>query len=114
MLSRGRAAPDGEIRARCATGKPAAATSWIGVCAMTSDAEILRQLTAFIRSSTGDPSAQVSALTALPCHAGLSYSFELATAASGGGVARERLVLRLAPEGVRPTGPADVVKQARI
>jgi len=79
---------------------------------MTSDAEIERQLTAFMRSSTGDPSAQVSALTALPGHAGLSYSFELATASAAG--ARERLVLRLAPEGVRPSGPADVVKQARI
>jgi aminoglycoside phosphotransferase (APT) family kinase protein len=81
---------------------------------MASEAEIRRQLIGLIRSSTGDPSARVSGLSVLPGHAGLSYSFELTTHPNGGGEQGERLVLRLAPEGVRPSGPADVVKQARI
>ena len=76
---------------------------------MVTDEEITRQLTALVRAKTGDPSARVSALTTLPGHAGQSYSFELEA-----GAARERLVLRLAPEGVRPVGTADVVRQARI
>ena len=80
---------------------------------MASDEEITRQLTALVRAKTGDPSAQVSPLTTLPGHAGQSYSFDLE---SGVGAARkrERMVLRLAPEGVRPVGTADVVRQARI
>lgn len=79
---------------------------------MASEADITRQLTALVRARTGDPSARISALTTLPGHAGQSYSFELETA--GGAPSRERLVLRLAPEGVRPVGTADVVRQARI
>jgi aminoglycoside phosphotransferase (APT) family kinase protein len=80
---------------------------------MVTDEEIARQLTALVRAETDDPSARIGALTTLPGHAGQSYSFELET---GAGVAtkRERLVLRLAPEGVRPVGTADVVRQARI
>ena len=80
---------------------------------MVTDEEITRQLTALLRAKTGDPSARIGALTTLPGHAGQSYSFELATGA-GTTVKRERLVLRLAPEGVRPVGTADVVRQARI
>src|SRR5579863_3973969 len=80
---------------------------------MVSDQEIAGQLTALVRARTGDPSARVSALTTLPGHAGQSYSFELETGA-GAAAIRERLVLRLAPEGVRPVGTADVVRQARI
>jgi aminoglycoside phosphotransferase (APT) family kinase protein len=76
---------------------------------MVTDEEITRQLTALLRAKTGDPSARVSGITTLPGHAGQSYSFELEA-----GGARERLVLRLAPEGVRPVGTADVVRQARI
>ena len=80
---------------------------------MVSDEEITRQLTALVRARTGDPSARIGALTTLPGHAGQSYSFELETG-SGAAAKRERLVLRLAPEGVRPVGTADVVRQARI
>lgn len=80
---------------------------------MASDEDIARQLTALVRSKTGDASARIGGLTTLPGHAGQSYSFELESVANG--VARsERLVLRLAPEGVRPVGTADVVRQARI
>lgn len=77
---------------------------------MASDLEVADQLGRFVRAHVSDD-ASVSALTALPGHAGLSYSFELA---SGASIRRERLVLRLAPEGVRPVGTADVVRQARI
>jgi len=80
---------------------------------MASEEEIARQLTALVRAKTGDPSARVGTLTILPGHAGQSYSFELETG-SGAAAKSERLVLRLAPEGVRPVGTADVVRQARI
>lgn len=80
---------------------------------MVSDEEITRQLTALVRARTGDPSARIGALTILPGHAGQSYSFEL-EAGAGAAARRERLVVRLAPEGVRPVGTADVVRQARI
>jgi aminoglycoside phosphotransferase (APT) family kinase protein len=81
---------------------------------------ITRQLTALVREKTGDPVATVTGLSALPGHAGVSYSFELAShgrETAGGqpispGV--ERLVVRLAPEGVPIAGPTDVVRQARI
>jgi aminoglycoside phosphotransferase (APT) family kinase protein len=80
---------------------------------MASDEEITRQLLALVRTKTGDQSARVSPLATLPGHAGQSYSFDLETG-SGASAKRERLVLRLAPEGVRPVGTADVVRQARI
>jgi aminoglycoside phosphotransferase (APT) family kinase protein len=80
---------------------------------MPSENEIARQIIAWARATSGDAKAQVSAVTALPGHAGQSYSFELESCA-GGTSTRERLVLRLAPEGVRIAGPADVVRQARI
>jgi aminoglycoside phosphotransferase (APT) family kinase protein len=80
--------------------------------------QIARQLTLLIRERTGDPQAVVSEPHALPGHAGLSYSFELTVRA---GVPQtltmpqtERLVIRLAPEGVPVAGPTDVVRQARI
>ena len=44
---------------------------------MASDEEIIRQLTALVRAKTGDPSARVSDVAALPGHAGQSYGFEL-------------------------------------
>ncbi|HKV53263.1 MAG TPA: phosphotransferase family protein [Candidatus Binataceae bacterium] len=72
--------------------------------------EIDRQLTALARSRTGDQNAVASEVVALPGHAGQSYSFKLETGSSDS----ERLVLRLAPEGVRIAGPADVVRQARV
>ena len=80
---------------------------------MSSDNEIIGQLTALVRAETGDANAQVAGLTALPGHAGQSYSFEL-SARSAGTTIREKLVLRLSPEGVRIAGPADVVRQARV
>jgi len=81
---------------------------------MASDADIIQQLTALARTETGDAKARVTALTALPGHAGQSYSFDLEACSASGVVTREKLVLRLAPEGVRIAGPADVVRQARI
>ena len=79
------------------------------------NARIARQLTAFAREQTGDPDATVGEPQALPGHAGLSYSFEL-TARIGAPPKpqTERLVIRLAPEGVPIAGPTDVVRQARI
>ena len=80
---------------------------------MAAEEEITRQLTALVLAKTGDPSARIGALTTLPGHAGQSYSFELETGVSATAKC-ERLVLRLAPAGVRPVGTADVVRQARI
>jgi len=74
---------------------------------------IARQLRALMRERTGDPDASVSEPIPLPGHAGLSYSFEL-TARVGAASRTERLVIRLAPEGVPIAGPTDVVRQARI
>ena len=81
---------------------------------MASDEEIVTQLAAFVRAETGDPNAQVAMLTALPGHAGQSYSFELNAHPPTGAAVQEKLVLRLSPEGVRIAGPADVVRQARV
>jgi aminoglycoside phosphotransferase (APT) family kinase protein len=71
--------------------------------------EIARQLTALARAKTGDPGASVAQIETLPGHAGFSYSFVLT---HRDGV--EKLVVRLAPPGVRISGPADVVRQARV
>ena len=74
---------------------------------------IARQLTILVRENTGDSAAVAGTPETLPGHAGLSYSFDLTTRA--GATARtERLVIRLAPEGVPIAGPTDVVRQARI
>ena len=74
---------------------------------------IARQLTILVREKTGDSAAVAGTPEPLPGHAGLSYSFELTT--HDGTTARtERLVIRLAPEGVPIAGPTDVVRQARI
>jgi aminoglycoside phosphotransferase (APT) family kinase protein len=80
---------------------------------MASEADIARQLSDFVRAQTGDPTAVVSKPAALPGHAGQSYSFDL-TYGTGAGRVTEKLVLRLAPEGVRIAGPADVLRQGRI
>jgi len=68
--------------------------------------EITAQATAMVRAKTGDPGARVLAVEALPGHAGFGYSFMLDRTTSGG--ASGKLVLRVAPEGVRIAGPADV------
>jgi len=75
--------------------------------------EISAQLAALVREKTGDPGARCSSLVALPGHAGQSYSFELDWRAPDG-PSHEKLVLRLAPAGVRISGPADVARQGRI
>lgn len=80
---------------------------------MASEGDIARQLTELVRAKTGDPAATARALAPLPGHAGQSYSFELEETVDGRRTS-SRLVLRLAPEGVRIAGPADVVRQARI
>ena len=75
--------------------------------------EINAQLIAMVRAKTGDPAAQVNEPVALPGHAGLSYSFDLDWRSSAG-PAHEKLVIRLAPAGVKAAGPADIARQGRI
>jgi aminoglycoside phosphotransferase (APT) family kinase protein len=74
--------------------------------------EITAQLTTLVRAKTADAAASVREVTPLPGHAGFGYSFVLDRATAGG--PSGKLVLRVAPEGVRIAGPADVVRQARI
>ncbi len=75
--------------------------------------DVIRQLTALCRAKTGDPRAGVAEIKGLPGHAGFSYSFVLESETAGVSK-REKLVLRLAPAGVRVSGTADVVRQARV
>ncbi|HTY56824.1 MAG TPA: phosphotransferase family protein [Candidatus Binataceae bacterium] len=75
--------------------------------------ETIRQLTALCRAKTADPDASISEIRALPGHAGFSYGFVLEYK-SAGVARREKLVIRLAPAGVRISGTADVVRQARV
>ena len=70
------------------------------------------QLNALVRAKTGDSSARAHSLETLPGHAGFSYSFVLER--TDGGDPAGKLVLRLAPPNVRISGPADVVRQAKI
>lgn len=76
--------------------------------------QIAHQLTLLVREKTGDHKAAVGEPQALPGHAGLSYSFELTAHIGATPPRTERLVIRLAPEGVPIAGPTDVVRQARI
>ncbi len=73
--------------------------------------ELQPLLDALCRAKTSDRGAEVSAIEALPGHAGFSWGFTLR---HGGGANNERLVLRLPPPGVRWTGTADIVRQARV
>ncbi len=73
------------------------------------EAELQERLTALARSKTGDGQAEVTAVQAMPGHAGFSWGFTLT---HRGGT--ERLVLRLPPPGVRWVGTADIVRQARV
>lgn len=75
--------------------------------------QVIGQLTAMVRTRTGDPQARVHDVTSLPGHAGFGYSFVLERSTADDGPSG-KLVLRIAPEGVRISGPADVVRQARI
>src|SRR5207302_10034873 len=74
-----------------------------------SEEALAAQLAALCRARTGDPAASAGEVARLPGHAGFSYSFTLRALG-----ARERLVLRLAPPGVRVHGTADVARQARL
>jgi aminoglycoside phosphotransferase (APT) family kinase protein len=74
--------------------------------------QIGEQLTALVRAKTGDSDARALDVTPLPGHAGFGYSFTLQRTTAGG--PSGKLVLRVAPEGVRIAGPADVVRQAKI
>ncbi|MGO9453275.1 MAG: phosphotransferase family protein [Candidatus Binataceae bacterium] len=74
--------------------------------------EITPQTTVLMRAKTGDPGATVRDISPLPGHAGFGYSLVLDRTTPGG--ISGKLVLRVAPEGTRIAGPADVVRQARI
>lgn len=69
------------------------------------------RLTALAAAKLGRPAVEISDIEPLPGHAGLGFSFRLA---AGGGEPVRRLVVRTIPEDVPATGPADVVRQARI
>src|SRR5882757_4614054 len=68
------------------------------------------RLEALAARKLGVPHAEVTAIEPLPGHAGLGFSFWLSAA----GLAPRRLVVRTIADGVPATGPADVVRQARI
>src|SRR5216684_3147460 len=74
--------------------------------------DVLEGLTRLLRSKTGDNSARVYSLSTLPGHAGFSYSFVVER--EDGGDPSGKMVVRIAPPGVKISGPADVVRQARI
>ncbi len=75
--------------------------------------QVTAQLTALVRAKTGDPGARAHSLESLPGHAGFSYSFFLdrsePTATPAG-----KYVVRIAPPGVKISGPADIMRQARV
>jgi aminoglycoside phosphotransferase (APT) family kinase protein len=71
--------------------------------------ELHDRLVAFARAHTGDPSAEVRDVRAMPGHAGFSYG---CTFIHTGG--ENALVLRLPPPGVRPVGNADILRQGRV
>jgi aminoglycoside phosphotransferase (APT) family kinase protein len=80
---------------------------------MTTNAdEALLQLSRLVRAKTGDARTVTHSLETLPGHAGFSYSFVLDR--NDGGTPAGKLVLRIAPPNVKISGPADIVRQARI
>ncbi|HVN88741.1 MAG TPA: phosphotransferase family protein [Candidatus Binataceae bacterium] len=72
--------------------------------------QTLTQLGNLVRTKTADDATHVHSIETLPGHAGFSYSFILERP----GDPPVKLVLRLAPPGVKIAGPADIVRQARI
>jgi len=72
--------------------------------------DTLAALTALVRTRGGDAGAEVHTLAALPGHAGFSYSFVV----DGSDGSSRKMVVRLAPPGVKIAGPADVARQAKI
>src|SRR5271156_3652292 len=75
--------------------------------------QVTAQLTALVRAKTGDPGARAHSLESLPGHAGFSYSFILDRSTPGAAPAG-RYVVRIAAPGVKISGPADIVRQARV
>jgi len=75
--------------------------------------QVTAQLTALVRAKTGDAGARAHSLETLPGHAGFSYSFILERSADGVTPAG-KFVVRIAPPGVKISGPADIVRQARV
>lgn len=65
-----------------------------------------------VRAKTSDPRARVHSLAPLPGHAAFGCSFVVEQGEPDSARVR-KFVLRLAPEGVRAAGPADVVLQAK-
>ena len=75
--------------------------------------QVTAQLTALVRAKTGDSRARAHSLESLPGHAGFSYSFILERIAPDAAPAG-KFVVRIAPSGVKISGPADIVRQARV
>ena len=65
-----------------------------------------------LRAKTGDSGARAMSVETLPGHAAFGCSFVLERSAPGARPSG-KFVLRLAPEGVRIAGPADVALQAK-
>src|ERR1700683_2494740 len=81
---------------------------------MPADIEhVTAQLTVLVRAKTGDAGARAHSLESLPGHAGFSYSFILERSQRDATPAG-RFVVRIAPPGVKISGPADIVRQARV
>ncbi|HYA34113.1 MAG TPA: phosphotransferase family protein [Candidatus Binataceae bacterium] len=77
-----------------------------------SNEETLQRLTAMVRAKTGDSGARVHSMETLPGHAGFSYSFVVEH--SNASQPKRKLVIRISPPDVKISGPADVVRQAKI
>ncbi|MGC2496034.1 phosphotransferase family protein [Candidatus Binatus sp.] len=75
--------------------------------------QVTAQLTRLVRAKTGDAGARAHSLETLPGHAGFSYSFILECSDPGAKPAG-KYVVRIAPPGVKISGPADIVRQARV
>ena len=75
--------------------------------------QVTTQLTKLVRAKTGDAGARAHSLESLPGHAGFSYSFILERSTPSGAPAG-RYVVRIAAPGVKISGPADIVRQARV
>ena len=75
--------------------------------------QVTAQLTALVRAKTGDGGARAHSLESLPGHAGFSYSFILERGEREAKPAG-KFVVRIAPPGVKISGPADIVRQARV
>ncbi len=75
--------------------------------------QVTAQLTKLVRAKTGDAGARAHSLETLPGHAGFSYSFILERSHDGATPAG-KFVVRIAPPGVKISGPADIVRQARV